>query len=97
MGYKQSLLKHSRLTEIELLKLMRAALFSVQQDLVDTDGKSFHLLEGTVKLQEDGKYIFTPSKFLADLITKRQYPEVLKIEEMKLLKWIVALMEGGDE
>ena len=96
MDYKQGLLKNSRLTETELLRLLKAVLLAVQQDLAATNGKAFHLLEGIVRANEDGTYIFTPSPFLEKLIKGKGYPEVLKIEELKLLNWIVALLEDKE-
>lgn len=97
MNYEQGLLKNSRLSESQLCKLTRAVLLSVQQDLFATEGKAFHLLEGIVRVQEDGTYLFTPNNCLKKLIEEQEYPTVLKIEEMRLLKWVVAILENRDE
>ena len=97
LDYKQGLLKNSRLTEIELQKLTKAVMYAAQLDMLATDGKAFHLLEGKVVLQEDGTFIYYPNKFMKKLIEERDYPAVLKIEEMRLRDWIIALMDGGND
>ena len=96
LDYKQGLLKNSRLTEIELQKLTKAVMYAAQLDMQATDGKAFHLLEGRVIQQEDGSYTYFPNKFMKKLIEEREYPAVLKIEEMRLRDWIIALMDGGN-
>lgn len=96
MDYKSGLLKTSRLTEAELLKLSKAVMLSAQQDFAATGGRAFHLLEGVVRVQPDGSYSFTPSSFMKKLLDTGTYPEVLRIEEHKLLNWIVAILEDRD-
>jgi len=97
MDYKSGLLKHSRMTEVELLRLSRAVMLAAQQDYAATGGKAFHLLEGVVKVLPDGTYQFFPNKYMKRLLETGLYPEVQKIEEHKLLKWIVAILEDRDD
>lgn len=97
MDYKSGLLKNSRLTEADLLKLTQAVLLSVQQDFAAQDGKYFRLLEGTVKVHPNGVYQFFPSPALKELLETGDYPAVLKIEEHKLLNWIIAILEDRDD
>lgn len=78
------------------MRLSRAVLIAAQQDFSATNGKAFHILEGIVEVQDDGKYVFTPNKAFKQLLETKHYPAVLKIEEMKLLNWIIAVLEGDN-
>jgi hypothetical protein len=93
MDYKTGLLKNTRLTETELLELSRAVMLAAQNDFAATEGKAFHLLEGVVKVHSSGAYIFFPNDYMKKLLDEGQYPEILKIEEHKLLDWISAILE----
>lgn len=93
MDYKSGLLKNTRLTETELVELSRAVMLAAQEDFAATEGKAFHLLEGVVKVHSSGAYIFFPCDYMKKLLDGGQYPEVLKIEEHKLLDWISAILE----
>ena len=63
----------------------RAVLKAVQYDASQYDGKAFHLLEGTVRKANNGKYVFTPNQHLEQMLQTMDYPALLKIEESRFL------------
>ena len=91
----------------QLLKLMkedkealntfyRAVLKAVQYDASQYDGKAFHLLEGTVRKANNGKYVFTPNEHLQSMLETANYPALLKLEESRFLDLLsLALQEKG--
>lgn len=86
--------KLSTLDKNTLNKLYKAVITAVQYDAFQYDGEAFHLLEGVIRKNKKGEYIFTPNSHLQALLDKADVPALLKIEESRFVDFIkLALSE----
>lgn len=92
--YKETILSLSKVEENQLLSFVKASLKASQYSAYQHDKKKFKLLEGVVRLDEQGRYIFTPSKAMQQLLDGAEYPQLLKAEESRFLQLLsLALKE----
>lgn len=94
-GYKDRLIALSGVESSQINRFYRAALYASQYTAYQTSGDAFQLLEGEVRKNKAGQYIFKPNKHLATLLETKNYPELLKIEESRFVELIrIALSEA---
>lgn len=92
--YLDKVLTFTSTDRLELNKLYRAMLRASQYQAFTTNGEAFCLLEGSVRRNEKGEYIFTPNEHLEEMLNKKGLPALLKIEENRFLELVkLALLE----
>ena len=94
--FSAQLLKLLKDDKESLNTFYRAVLKAVQYDASQYDGKAFHLLEGTVRKANNGKYVFTPNPHLASMLESCSYPALLKIEESRFLDLLTLALKEKD-
>lgn len=86
--FTEKVLGLSTLDKEDLLKVYSAVLQASQYDAFVSDGKSFRLLEGSVRKHKSGVYIFKPNATLQSLLDGKNVPKLLKIEENRFASYI---------
>ena len=92
--YLDKVLTFSSMDRTELNKLYRAILKASQYQAFVTEGESFNLLEGSVRRNQKGEYIFTPNEHLEEMLHKKGLPALLKIEENRFLELVKLALSG---
>ena len=91
--YKEDILTISKLEATQLDCLIRAALKATQYSAFEHEGKAFRLLEGTVRMNDQGQYIFTPTETLAKLLETKDASLIYKREESRFMQLIALALK----
>ncbi len=92
-NFKENFLKLTKQSQNQINTLLNASLRATQYDAFEHNCEQFHLLEGTVKKNEKGEYIFTPCDVLQKLLDKADYPLILKQEEDRFMQLIQLVLK----
>lgn len=92
-GYKDKLTTLTSLEQKAINKFYRAALYAAQYTAFQTNGEAFQLLEGTVRKDSKGRWIFKPNKHMQAFLENANYPELLKMEESRFADLIKISLE----
>lgn len=92
--YLDKVLSFTTTDKVEINKLYRAMLKASQYQAFTTNGEAFCLLEGSVRRNEAGEYIFTPNAHLEEMLSKKGLPALLKIEENRFLELVKLALLG---
>lgn len=97
-NYGEKIVALSAVDRNNINKIYKAVLKAAQYEAFQTDNQSFQLLEGKVKMNERGEYIFTPDKNLRAYLEKSELPSLLKVEEDRFIELIkLALLEVQEQ